>query len=107
MVLKHSARQLWRNLGGQEGTPVRRVRAAATVLSGMNFVAELIQHALVGSPAGQVFVNIDTYHLVRSKKTVFDSLQQRISVYRLPEVVDVRYFLGFLGSRRQTDLGGR
>ena len=71
-----------------------------------NFVAALIYHALVGTPAGKVFIQIDAYNLVGSQKAIVDALSEGVGVNGITEVIDVRNLFRFLRCGGEANLSG-
>ena len=82
------------------------VEVAVGVDAVFDFVPELVELALEGTPAVRD-VGLDVDHLERRQETVVDSLAQAVGVDRLAEVVDVGDVFGLLRRRGHADLRGR
>ncbi len=54
----------------------RAIEIALVVDAVFDLVAVFVEHALVRTPAGQVFVEIDAHHLVGCEETIVDALTQ-------------------------------
>ena len=83
------------------------VKITLVVNAVLNECVVFIDHAFAGSPASQVFIQINTHHLVRSQKAVINALAQGVGVNGLTKVVDIGHRVGFLGRGRQANLGRR
>ena len=69
-----------------------------------NQQAVLVGLTFARTPALQILVDVDTHHFIRSQKTVFDTLLQRIAVNRFAEVINTGNILSFFGRGGQTDM---
>src|SRR5690606_984950 len=98
------------DLGGDGGGALFEDEAAVVVevvvFAVLDLVAVLVEFALLGTPAVEVFVEADADDFVGCEKPVLNALLERVGVDRIAEIVGVGNVLGFLGRGGEADLGG-
>ncbi|GAR76271.1 hypothetical protein NGUA18_04194 [Salmonella enterica] len=83
--------------GHQFGTLINHHRAVKIFLvvdTVVDQLAVFIRLAFGGPPALEIDVDIDAHHFIRGKEAVFDTLFERVGIYRIAEVIGAGDFMG-------------